>query len=136
MGDEGIVRFSVSVPRTLLESFDGVIKDLNYNRSRAIQEAIRMFMSEHSWRYKEGELIFGAINILYDHEARGLEETLTDVQHIFKDIICSALHIHIDERNCMLIIAVRGESSRVKKLIDEIAGRKGVKQLKAVTFAV
>lgn len=131
---DGVVRFSVSVPRSLLESFDAFIRGLNYSRSRAIQEAMRIFMSEHSWRYREGDIIFGAINVLYDHETRGLEEALTDIQHTFKDIIYSALHVHVDERNCMLVITVRGESSRVKKMIDEIAGRKGIKQLKVVAF--
>ncbi|MEM4601807.1 MAG: hypothetical protein QW808_02795, partial [Desulfurococcaceae archaeon] len=50
------------------------------------------------------------------------------------DVISSALHLHIDERNCMLVIIVRGESSRVKKLINDITGRRGVKQLKTTVF--
>ncbi|MEM1558437.1 MAG: nickel-responsive transcriptional regulator NikR [Candidatus Bathyarchaeia archaeon] len=134
--NEGVVRFSVSVSRELLTAFDRFIKDLNYNRSRAVQEAMRMFMNEHAWKHREGELIFGTLNIFYDHETRALEESLTDIQHSYRELIISALHIHVDERNCMLIISVKGESSRIKKLIDEIAGRKGVKQLKTITFAI
>jgi len=133
---KGVVRFSASVSRDLLTAFDRFIKDLNYSRSRAVQEAMRMFIDEHAWKHKEGELIFGTLNILYDHETRELEETLTDIQHAYRELIISALHIHVDERNCMLIISVKGESSRIKKLIDEVAGRKGIKQLKTVTFAI
>lgn len=130
----GVARFSVSIPQDLLESFDRFLEKLKYKRSRAVQEAIRMFMDEHAWRHRENELIYGAINILYNHETRGLEEALTDVQHSYMDVIKSALHMHIDEKNCMLIIAVKGEASRIKKMIDDIAGRKGIKRLKTVTF--
>lgn len=135
MGEE-LARFSVSIPRGLLEEFDGFIEGLNYSRSRAVQEAIRIFMDEHSWSYKDGEIIYGTINILYDHETRELEERLTDIQHSYIEIINSALHIHIDERNCMLIISIRGESSKVKKFINEISGRKGIKQIKKATFTI
>ncbi|MEM2849289.1 MAG: nickel-responsive transcriptional regulator NikR [Candidatus Bathyarchaeia archaeon] len=133
---EGVVRFSASVSRDLLTAFDRFIRDLNYSRSRAVQEAMRMFMDEYTWKYREGVLIFGTLNIFYDHETRELEKSLTDIQHSYKELIISALHVHVDERNCMLIISVKGESSRVKKLVDEIAGRKGVKQLKTVTFTI
>ncbi len=133
---KGVVRFSASVSRDLLTAFDRFIKDLNYSRSRAVQEAMRMFIDEHAWKHREGEIVFGTLNILYDHETRELEETLTDIQHVYRELIISALHIHVDERNCMLIISVKGESSRIKKLIDEVAGRKGIKQLKTVTFAI
>lgn len=131
-----VVRFSVSVPRDLLEAFDNFIEGLKYRRSRAVQEALRMFMDEHSWKHKEGELVYGTINILYDHEARGLQEALTDIQHSYMDVIGSALHLHVDKKNCILTIAVKGESSRVKKLIDDIAGRKGIKQLKTHIYSL
>lgn len=133
---EGVVRFSASVSRDLLTAFDRFIRDLNYSRSRAVQEAMRTFMDEYTWKHREGELVFGTLNIIYDHETRELEKSLTDIQHSYKELIISTLHIHIDERNCMLIISVKGESSRVKKLVDEIAGRKGVKRLKTVTFTI
>lgn len=132
--EKGVVRFSVSVPRDLLEAFDNFISGLKYSRSRAIQEAMRMFINEHTWRYGEGELMYGAVTILYDHDARGLEEDLTDIQHSHMDIIYSALHIHIDERNCMLMIVVRGRPPRIKEIIDKIAGRRGIKQVKTVIF--
>ncbi|MBS7612279.1 nickel-responsive transcriptional regulator NikR [Candidatus Bathyarchaeota archaeon] len=133
---KGIVRFSASISHDLLTAFDRFIRDLNYSRSRAVQEAMRMFMDEHTWKHREGVLVFGTLNIFYDHETRELEESLTDIQHSYRELIISTLHIHVDERNCMLIISVKGESSRIKKLVDEIAGRKGVKQLKTVTFTI
>ncbi|MEM1681142.1 MAG: nickel-responsive transcriptional regulator NikR [Sulfolobales archaeon] len=131
---KGVVRFSISIPHDLMDVFEKFVKELRYKRSRAVQEAIRMFINEHSWKYKEGEYVYGTINILYDHEVRGLEESLTDIQHSYMDVISSALHLHVDERNCMLVIIIRGESSRVKKLINDITGKRGVKQLKTIVF--
>jgi CopG family nickel-responsive transcriptional regulator len=61
------------------------------------------------WKYEEEGVANGTITAIYDHEVKGLEESLTDTQHLYKGIINSAMHIHLDEKNCLLVIAVKGE---------------------------
>jgi len=78
-----IVRTGVSFPEELLKAFDKVVEELGIeSRSQAIQEAIRHFISLHSWRLME-EDVAGAVLVHYSHEEHGLEERLTDVQHEF-----------------------------------------------------
>ena len=63
-------------------------------------------------------------------KVKRLEEELTDVQHQFAETICASMHIHLDEENCLEIIAVRGKASDVKDLAQELKRRKGVRQFK------
>ncbi|MCK4582550.1 hypothetical protein KAU18_04475, partial [Candidatus Bathyarchaeota archaeon] len=51
----GVSRFSVSVDPGLLEEFDRTIEGLGYNRSMAVQVAMRGFLSDHKWAEGEGE---------------------------------------------------------------------------------
>ncbi|MCK4482967.1 nickel-responsive transcriptional regulator NikR, partial [Candidatus Bathyarchaeota archaeon] len=70
------------------------------------------------------------------HEVRGLESTLTHVQHHYANLICSTMHIHLSERDCLEAIAVKGNVAEIRKLSDELAAKKGVKILKTMLVSV
>ena len=131
MSKDHVSRISISIPQDLLKSFDGYIKWLGYkNRSKAIQDAMRSLITESKWLSEKRGHSVGAITMVYDHEVKGLEEELTDLQHHFEGTICSSMHVHLDDENCLEIIAIRGEASDVKDLAQELKTKKGVKQLK------
>ena len=131
----GVERFSISAPPELIKEFDSRVESLSQDRSKAIQHAMRLFLSEHNWVQGEGGCA-GAIVLIYDHEVHDAEEELTDLQHHYRDVINSGLHIHIDERNCLEIVAIKGNISIVKDLIDKLEGCKGVKQLKHTIIGI
>jgi len=130
---KGVSRFGVSVPPELLKEFDSTIVRMGYDRSKAIQLAMRNFLTEYTWKYEEEGLAAGTMTIIYDHDVKGLEETLTDTQHLHRSIITSAMHVHLDERNCLLVIAVKGEVKAIQNLAKELMSKRGVKQLKLAT---
>jgi CopG family nickel-responsive transcriptional regulator len=133
VSEKSVSRISVSVPTDLLTEFDKTVASMGYDRSKAVQLSMRNFLTEYSWTYKEKGTAAGTITIIYDHEVRGLEESLTDTQHSYGDIISSALHIHLDERNCFLVIAVKGQIKAIQKLAKELMSKRGIKQLKLIT---
>lgn len=127
----GVVRLGVTFPPDLLKEFDEIIGKMGYeSRSKAIQDAVRAFISEYKWLREETGTRAGIIMILYDHEVRGLEDALTDIQHDFSQVICSTLHVHLTHRDCLEAIAVRGEAKIIRKLAESLASRRGVKLLK------
>ncbi len=131
----GVERFSVSAPADLLEDFDGVIDRMGQDRSKAIQQAMRLYLSEHRWVSREGECA-GAIIVTYDHGVHEAEEEITDLQHHFRGVVNSALHIHIDDSNCMQMIAIRGETDGVSELIGRLSACRGVKQVRFTVLGI
>lgn len=71
-----VVRFSASVDPDLLEEFDETVRTIGHTRSTAIQIAMRNFLTEHMWEVDLKAKIVGAIIIIYEHDAKGLGETL------------------------------------------------------------
>jgi CopG family nickel-responsive transcriptional regulator len=131
-----IVRVGVTFPPDLLKDFDEVISKMGYeNRSKAVQDAVRLFVSEKKWLQEERGTQAGVLMMVYDHEVKGLESVLTDVQHRYSNIICSTMHIHLNERDCLEAIAVKGDAVEVRKLSDELAAKRGVKILKTVLIS-
>jgi CopG family nickel-responsive transcriptional regulator len=133
-----ITRVGVTFPPDLLKDFDEIIGKMGYeSRSKAIQDAVRLFVSEKKWlQEEESTSQTGIILMVYDHDARGLETNLTEAQHQHSSLIFSTLHIHISERDCLEAIAVKGKASEIRKLSDELATKKGVKILKTVIVTV
>jgi CopG family nickel-responsive transcriptional regulator len=125
----GVSRFSVSVDPELLEEFDQVVLDHGYNRSTAVQVAMRDFLSEHKWKDEEGTIV-GAVTLFYDHHTSGLMGELNDLQHVYHDVILSATHLHMDHDNCLEILAVKGEATRIKDLSKALSIIRGIKQIK------
>ena len=131
MNKELISRISISLPTALLQRFDEHSQRLNYtNRSKAIQDAMQHLITESKWLCEQQGTGVGAITMVYDHHVTKLENILTEVQHRFHDVICSSMHVHLDDDNCLEIIAIRGPAKHVRDLATSLQTQKGVKQLK------
>jgi len=120
------LRVGVYIPKDLAEKLTEIMKDLGVDTiSRVVQESVRLFIAEHSWRI--GGEVVGAVGVLYDHEVDHVDEELTDVQHRFLPIVVSSIHVHLDEKNCLLVVIVKGSSNSIKELVNSIEKIKGVK---------
>ena len=120
------VRFGVSLKEELLNKFDNFIMERAYpNRSEAIRDLIRENLVKKEWA--KGKEVAGAITLVYDHHRRDLVNKLTDIQHDFHDLIVSSQHIHLDEDNCLEIIAVKGSPKKIEQLAHKMRSTKGVK---------
>jgi len=134
---KGVVRFSVSLPPSLVRDFDEAWKGLGYdNRSKAAHDAFRSFISEFKWTDKEAEDIAGAIVLLYYVNKSGLLNEIMRVQHKFKNVVASTMHIHLSKDKCLEIMAVKGKTGEIKSLSQELMTKKGIKQLKLTTVAL
>ena len=121
------IRFGVSLDSILLDRFDGLIGKKGYvNRSEAIRDLIRDSLVEEEWESSTAETV-GSITIVYSHDTRELTDALTDLQHHFCDTILSSMHVHLDEHNCLEVIALRGKAKDIKEIADRLIGKKGVK---------
>jgi CopG family nickel-responsive transcriptional regulator len=127
---EYVSRFSVSLPKGLIDDLDEMVKEKNYpNRSLAMADMIRDKLVEHRQQFGNRE-IAGTVTLVYDHHKPHLQEALTHIQHDHNDIIVSTLHVHLDHHNCLEVLVVRGRADEVRKIADKLFAAKGVKHAK------
>ena len=132
-----ITRVGVTFPPELLKDFDEIISKMGYeSRSKAIQDAVTLFVSERKWIQEEENNQTGILLMVYDHEVRGLENELTEAQHHHPVLISSTMHIHIGERDCLEAIAVKSKASEIRELSNELTTKRGVKILKSMIVSV
>lgn len=121
-----LFRFGVSLEKKLLEKFDTLIREKNYNnRSEAFRDMIRQELIKKEWL--QGNEVAGAITLIYDHHKKDLLNKITDIQHDYQKLIICTQHIHLDHDNCLEILAVKGSPRDVQVLADTLKSIKGVK---------
>lgn len=127
-----LVRYGVSMERSLSDRFDQLVKSKGYaNRSEAIRDLIRDRLVGEEWK-AGNEVTVGVVTLLYDHRQRELSRKLTHSQHDHHDTTISSLHVHLDSANCLEVIVVRARANAIRKLADRLIGTKGVKHGKLV----
>ncbi len=131
-----IVRVGITFPPNLLKEFDEIAGKMGYkSRSKAIQDAVHLFVSEKKW-LKEGKAKqTGILIMVYDHDVKGLERNLTETHH-HSSLISSTMHIHLGAQDCLEAIAVKGSASDIRHLSNELTTKKGVKILKTIIVSI
>jgi CopG family nickel-responsive transcriptional regulator len=127
-----VTRFGVSLESSLLDKFDKMNSQVGYkSRSEAIRDLIREKIVSEEWSFSDKETV-GVFSLVYNHEQRELNQTLTKIQHNYVNLIVSSTHIHIDHHNCLEVIILKGTSSLIKKITDELSSTRGVKHGKLI----
>lgn len=119
-------RFGVSIETELLDDLDRMVENNRFsNRSQAIRFLIKKNKVEKKW--SDDQEVAGAIVIVYDHNIKELHKKITSLQHEYHCLILAGQHIHIDDHNCLEVIAVKGKAGRVINLANKLKALKGIR---------
>jgi CopG family nickel-responsive transcriptional regulator len=129
-----LVRFGVSVEEDLFQDFEEMIAAKGYtNRSEAIRDLMRDCLLEEKLLRNKEEQVVGSLTFVYNHQIRDLSDRLTEIQHFHHQEIISALHIHLDEHNCLEVLVIKGLLKNVQFIAGKILSEKGVLHGKLLT---
>lgn len=137
VGDSDLSRIGISLPQNLLDKFDGIIGLRGYSsRSEGIRDAIRSYITYYEWMSDVKGERQGVIMMVYDHDHRGLMQTITEIQHVHRDTIQSTLHAHVNDERCLEVILVRGDGVKLKEIAEKLMALKGVESVKLTTIPI
>jgi CopG family nickel-responsive transcriptional regulator len=124
-----IERIGVSLEADLLAQFDRLIADKGYvNRSEAIRDLIRDALVQREWsESKPNEERVAVAVLVYDHDSSSLAQKLAHIQHENHRAVVSALHVHMDEHNCLEVLVLRGGAREIVSMGEGLVSTKGVK---------
>nr|WP_314889127.1 nickel-responsive transcriptional regulator NikR [uncultured Campylobacter sp.] len=133
---DSIIRFSISLPKQLLDELDSKIGSQGYaSRSEFTRDLIREKIVQDSWKNGDDELI-GVLTLIYAHRQNDLIVKMMGIEHDANvDIVCTT-HIHVNRDNCLETLVLRGKARNIENLADKIGGLKGVKFSKLTKAAI
>src|SRR5512141_3347176 len=123
-----IERIGISLEEDLLRQFDRLIADKGYvNRSEAVRDLIRDALVQREWSESKGREEQVAVAVLvYDHDSSSLAQKLAHIQHENHKAVVSALHVHMDEHNCLEVLVLRGRGSEIIAMGEGLVSTRGV----------
>jgi CopG family nickel-responsive transcriptional regulator len=129
-----IERIGISLEEDLLRQFDRVIEERGYaSRSEAVRDLIRDALVQRQWSEASSrEEQVAVVTLVYDHDASSLAHKLAHIQHENHKAVVSALHVHMDEHNCLEVLVLRGRAREVLRMGEGLVSTKGVKHGKVI----
>jgi CopG family transcriptional regulator, nickel-responsive regulator len=122
----GVSRISISLPETLLQQLDGMVREKNYeSRSQAIAEMINHQLIEHRRQYGD-TVMTGTITLVYNNTTPGLQRQLANLQYEYIDEVISSLHVNLMHAQTMEVILVQGPGQRLQLIADKMSTARGV----------
>lgn len=126
------VRIGVSLDEDVLRELDELVQAQHFpNRSQAIRHLVVNRLVDTGW--DKNETVSGAIILLYDHHKSDVLNKINLTQHDYLEEILSSQHFHLDHKNCLEIIALKGKAKKLAELGKKLIGLKGVMHGKLVT---
>ncbi len=120
-----VTRFGVSLEEELLKALDEYVKENAFaNRSQALRFLVEKNLVEKKWQCDN--IVAGAITLVYNFHKKEVRSKLMDIQSEFQDVVLSSQYYHINAKNCLEIIAVKGPSFKLTKLSDQLIAVKGI----------
>jgi CopG family nickel-responsive transcriptional regulator len=119
-------RIGVALDSDLLKQFDQWMGRYGYtNRSEAFRDLIRdRLVGERT--SAPNALVVGTVTLIYDHDAHGVGEKLTQLEHEHHDLVVSTCHAHLDHDSCLEVLIVHGKSAAVESFASQLIALKGV----------
>lgn len=123
---KGLVRFGVSLDKSLLQRFDRLIRRKGYHtRSHAFQEFVRQALVTEEWT--SNQEVAATITLVYHPKQREVLRKLLFVQHEAKAQVLAAQHLHLDHDHCLEVLIVRGRPQDLRQLADRLKAIRGIK---------
>ncbi|MBQ7221490.1 MAG: nickel-responsive transcriptional regulator NikR [Synergistaceae bacterium] len=129
MHSDELVRFSITIPEKLLAEFEASYYAENRpNRSEAVRNLMRGYISRERWRCSGGE-VCATVTIVYDHHLPEVTRSLTAAQHDFGHVIICSTHVHLNHETCLECVITKGLSRDIQAFIDALRKIRGIKSL-------
>jgi len=130
-----VSRFGVSLEEDLLKALDEYVKENNFaNRSQAIRFLVEKNLVEKKW--KCDNIVAGAITLVYNTKKKEIRSRIQDIQAENAGLILSSQVFHLNSENCLEIVAVKGPSSSLTELGDQLIAVKGIQHGKLIMSKV
>ena len=126
-----LIRTGISLEQELLDRFDLNIQRKGYgSRPEAIRDLVRDHLVEED--VASNRRIVATLTLVYDHHRPKLSEQLIRAQHSYKGKVLATTHVHLDHRNCLEVIILKGRGVEVSRFADQLLSLRGVKHGKLV----
>lgn len=118
---------SISINDELLDKLDKLLHVKGFStRSEIFREALREYVTTEVWEDGKGPLVVTGMVI----SSKKSESPLNTIHHKYERVVETTLHTHLDEKNCLEIFILKGDTKEIKEFLTELKSLSGVKAVR------
>lgn len=123
---------SLSITQPLVQKLDSIVVSEGFaSRSDAIRNLIREYQAREDVPAGETKVIRVFVVSLIYEKGGVAERRISEVRHDFEEIETD-MHMHLDDRNCVEIMIMKGHPLRVNNLLKSLRGVHKVKDIRVL----
>ncbi len=115
---------SVSLEDELVEEINSIQKEYGKGRSKLLRDAFRLLVDKDKEKLKG--LVEGVLIVTHKEKS----EELDRIKHDFNSVIKTQIHSHLENGDCMELFVLKGDSSIVKKMKENLEGSSKIKKVR------
>jgi len=125
-----MVVVSISLNDEILQEIDRIQHELGFSgRSEVIRAGARSLILES----RENQQLTGSINavllIVHAHDA---DSIVSDIKHLFEDIMKTQIHSHLRENTCLDIFVLDGDATYIKSMVRKFQTNRKIDYVKLI----
>jgi len=125
-------RITITFDDALAEEIDKLVKQRGYqNRSEAVRDLVRVGIVETHPEQRTAECVASVIYV-YDQRTRELPKRLANAYQQHHDLSVATMRIALDDDTSMDVTVLKGKTSEVKPLAEQIIAERGVRHGRVV----
>lgn len=117
---------SISLPEETLQQLDRLTKEQELSgRSETIRQGLRLLQREHKSRTKVSGNIHAILSVIHTHQ-----RDVASLTHDYQPVIVTHLHHHLKEDHCLDVFVLKGDATRIRKLVESLERDKKISNVK------
>ncbi len=119
------VRVTLSLPILVAHQLDALVsRGIHANRSQAVAKLLAGALVPSA--AADSRVLAGTVTLTYSHAKRGVETTLTRIQHRYLKEVVSTQRVHLAHGNTLEVVLLQAPGPILQKIADELLACKGV----------
>lgn len=119
-------RVTLSLPDAVVRSLDSLVSSgVHANRSQAAAKLLAGALVTASCDLNN-RVMAGTVTLTYHHARRGVEASLTRIQHRYLKEVVSSQRVHLAHGQTLEVILLQAPGKTIKRIADELLACKGV----------
>jgi CopG family transcriptional regulator, nickel-responsive regulator len=119
------VRVTLSLPTMVAQQLDDLVsRGIHTNRSQAVAKLLAGALVSSATA--DHRVLAGTVTLTYSHAKRGVETTLTRIQHRYLKEVVSTQRVHLAHGNTLEVVLLQAPGPILQQIADELLACKGV----------
>ena len=120
--------WSISINDELAQQFAELVRQMGYeNRSAAVCAMLHHQLKSMRTEQQETLYCAASVSYIFNHHTLNLTRRLMDLKRLHHYLVVAAMHVHLDDEECMETIVLRGATGEVSTFANSLIALRDVR---------